>query len=136
MKQSPIHRGLLWLLLFQWNSGGVAFSLYNLSYERDLFTLAASNEPSQQPGNRRRTISSRSTAAFALNESFKRSSVIAIRVLENDPAYKSLEIRDRAFARLLLTTAERRHGQIEKVIKKVMDRANAKKVRFSHIPLA
>ena len=64
-----------------------------------------------------RIITQRATAVFALMESIKKKNVFAIRVLEQDPAYLKLEQRDRAFARLLLSTAERRSGQIEKVIK-------------------
>jgi hypothetical protein len=74
--------------------------------------------------------SSRSTAVFAMYDSLKRRSTIALRILENDPTYKSLENRDRAFARLLLTTAERRQGQIDKVIRKLAhQQTKTKKVR-------
>jgi hypothetical protein len=73
--------------------------------------------------------SSRSTAAFAMYESLRRKSTIALRILENDPTYKALESRDRAFARLILTTAERRHGQVDKVIKKLVHQTKTKKVR-------
>lgn len=41
----------------------------------------------------------------------------ATRQLENDEHYKSLDERDRAFARLLLATVERRSGQIDKILK-------------------
>jgi 16S rRNA (cytosine967-C5)-methyltransferase len=37
-------------------------------------------------------------------------------ILESLPALSSLSVRDRAFCRLLITTAERRMGQIDKVI--------------------
>ena len=73
--------------------------------------------------------SSRSTAVFAMYESMRRQAAIAVRVMENDPTYKSLEGRDRAFARLLLTTAERRHGQIDKVIEGLARITKTKKVR-------
>lgn len=61
-------------------------------------------------------ITHRAVAVFALMESMKRKQ-FAIRVLEQDPAYLNLDQRDRAFARLLLVTSERRKGQIKKVIK-------------------
>ncbi len=44
-------------------------------------------------------------------------SVYATRELEQSSQYQSLDARDRAFARLLVATVERRHGQIDKVIK-------------------
>ncbi|EJK72317.1 hypothetical protein THAOC_06162 [Thalassiosira oceanica] len=40
----------------------------------------------------------------------------AARQLEQDPQYDELEQRDRAFARLLVATVERRLGQIDKVL--------------------
>lgn len=44
----------------------------------------------------------------------------AVPKLENDPNYVNLEERrDRAFARLILTTSERRLGQIDKVKKHI-----------------
>ena len=54
-------------------------------------------------------------AIFALSESMKRKkgNNFAIRILENDSAYLSLDQRDRAFARMVLSTYERRSGQIE-----------------------
>jgi len=72
--------------------------------------------------------SSRSTAIFALQASSRRPSAIALRVLENDPAYKSLDRRDRAYARLLLTTVERRQGQIDKILQQLSLNAKIKKV--------
>jgi hypothetical protein len=74
--------------------------------------------------------SSRSTATFALHESSRRPSAIALRILENDPDYRSLDGRDRAFARLLLTTTERRQGQINKIIQKLSHNKKTKKVRL------
>mmetsp|Transcript_10292 Transcript_10292/g.21835 ORF Transcript_10292/g.21835 Transcript_10292/m.21835 type:complete len:544 (+) Transcript_10292:108-1739(+) len=64
-----------------------------------------------------RVVTHRASAVFALMESMKRKNAFAIRVLEQDPDYLNLDQRDRAFARLLLSTAERRSGQIEIVIK-------------------
>jgi hypothetical protein len=66
---------------------------------------------------RKRTPTHRSTAVFAMMDGAKRKSMFAIRRLENDPDYLGLDRRDRGFARLMLTTAERRQGQIDKVLK-------------------
>jgi hypothetical protein len=74
------------------------------------------------------TPTARSTAVFALLESSKQKTLFAIRKLENDPDYLNLERRDRAFARLLLTTAERRQGQIDKVVQKFVDQSKQSKV--------
>lgn len=68
--------------------------------------------------------SSRSTATFALYENLRRQTTIAVRILENDPNYKALEGRDRSFARLLLTTAERRQGQIDHIIQQLIHQTN------------
>jgi hypothetical protein len=74
------------------------------------------------------TPTARSTAVFALLESSKQKTLFAIRKLENDPDYLSLDRRDRAFARLLLTTAERRQGQIDKVVQKFVNESKQSKV--------
>jgi hypothetical protein len=60
----------------------------------------------------------RSTAVFALQE--RRISSFPIRQLEKDQNYVELDRRDRAFARLMLSTAERRKGQIDKVLHSFM----------------
>ena len=64
-----------------------------------------------------RAITHRASAVFALMESMRKKNAFAIRILEQDPSYLNLDQRDRSFARLLLSTAERRSGQIEIVIK-------------------
>lgn len=70
----------------------------------------------------------RAVAVFALMESSKKqqttttknmkdTSNIALRLLENNnPSYLQLDARDRAFARLLLSTSERRYGQLDAII--------------------
>jgi 16S rRNA (cytosine967-C5)-methyltransferase len=62
----------------------------------------------------------RSSASFALMETMTKNNQqkqeIALRMLENNRGFLALEDRDRAFARLLLSTTERRLGQIDKVI--------------------
>lgn len=78
-------------------------------------------------------ITHRASAIFALMESMKKKNVFAIRVLEQDPAYLDLDQRDRAFARLLLSTAERRSGQIEAVIRS-FERKEKKKNSKVRIP--
>ncbi|OEU17535.1 S-adenosyl-L-methionine-dependent methyltransferase [Fragilariopsis cylindrus CCMP1102] len=57
----------------------------------------------------------------------KRNQKFAIRVLEQDPAYLNLDQRDRAFARNLLSTTERRMGQIDQVIKSFAHKKEDKK---------
>ena len=68
-------------------------------------------------------------------ESMKKKNAIAIRILEQDPAYLNLDQRDRAFARLLLSTAERRSGQIEIVIQSFQrkDTKKKKNAKVSHV---
>lgn len=74
------------------------------------------------------TTTSRAAASFALmeamasltnnndNKSKKQKPKIAVRQLEQHVGYQQLESRDRAFARSLLSTTERRMGQIDKVL--------------------
>ena len=56
----------------------------------------------------------------------------ATRQLEQDQNYKSLEVRDRAFSRLLVATVERRLGQIDAVLKCVVQKYPPKKGKHSH----
>jgi 16S rRNA (cytosine967-C5)-methyltransferase len=82
--------------------------------------------------NVRAICTARSTAIFALLESLKKQQVFAIRVLENDPSYQHMDRRDRAFSRLLLSTTERRSGQIEKILNSfIVSRRLQKKDTFS-----
>jgi hypothetical protein len=76
--------------------------------------LSSNNSYNERPDTG--VITHRASAVFALMESMKKKNVFAIRMLEQDPSYLDLDKRDRAFARLLLSTAERRSGQIETVI--------------------
>ena len=48
----------------------------------------------------------------------------ATRELEESPHYQSLEARDRAFARLLVATVERRFGQIDNVLECCIEKPN------------
>jgi transcription termination factor NusB len=61
----------------------------------------------------------RSMAVFALMDGAKRKPTFAIRRLEND----------RSFARSMLSTSERRQGQIDKVIQKFVHQSKKLKVR-------
>ncbi len=87
--------------------------------------LSANNNYSARPDGVE--ITHRASAIFALTESMKKKNAIAIRILEQDPAYLNLDRRDRAFARLLLSTAERRSGQIETVIQSFERKEKKKK---------
>jgi hypothetical protein len=81
---------------------------------------------------RKRTQTHRSIAIYAMMEGAKRKSMFAIRRLENDPDYLALDRRDRAFARLILTTAERRQGQVDKVLKAFMNKSHRfRQVQYS-----
>ncbi|VEU42801.1 unnamed protein product [Pseudo-nitzschia multistriata] len=82
-----------------------------------------------------RQITHRASAIFALMESMKRKNKFAIRVLEQDPSFLDLDQKDRAFARLLLSTAERRLGQIDIVIESFQRKEKKKnsKPRLSEI---
>jgi len=72
-------------------------------------------------------ITHRASAIFALMESLKKKNAFAIRILEQDHGYLSLDRRDRSFARLLLSTTERRSGQLEIVIQSFQRKEKKKK---------
>lgn len=61
-------------------------------------------------------LSVRVVAAKSLLSTGKQSSVFPLQRLESSPEYQDLEQRDRSFARSLVTTTERRRGQIDKII--------------------
>ncbi|KAI2507997.1 methyltransferase [Fragilaria crotonensis] len=61
-------------------------------------------------------LSSRVVAAKSLLSNSKQSSAFPLQRLESSPEYQDLEQRDRSFARALVTTTERRMGQIDKII--------------------
>lgn len=76
------------------------------------------------------SVTARSVAAHALIENKKLQSVPSLQRLETDPLFLSIgDQRDRSFARLLVTTVERRMGQIDKVLEKCkkLDRPKARK---------
>lgn len=81
------------------------------------------NRHSIQPNARFVAISVLSDAAAA--ETF------ATRELEGSVHYQNLEPRDRAFARLLVATVERRMGQIDKVLDCCIDKPN--KGKHAHV---
>ncbi|KAG7347408.1 ribosomal RNA small subunit methyltransferase B [Nitzschia inconspicua] len=73
----------------------------------------------------------RAAASFALMEAMaplkkNQKPKIALRQLERNQAFLEMDTRDRAFARMLLSTAERRHGQIEKVLQKYLHQPMSK----------
>jgi len=61
------------------------------------------------------------------------SGSFATRVLEQDAHYKSLDARDRSFARLLVATVERRLGQIDKVLKCCIEKYPPRKGKHAHV---
>jgi hypothetical protein len=73
----------------------------------------------------------RTAASLALMESMAQKSSknqkpkIAVRQLEQSQAFMAMDTRDRAFARLLLSTTERRMGQIDVVLQKFVHKAFA-----------
>lgn len=74
--------------------------------------------------------SSRTAAVFALVESSRKKGTIALRCLEASADYNGLDQRDRAFARLLLSTTERRQGQIDQVVGAFIKKTKSRKVNY------
>ncbi len=107
----------------------VALLLFSLSSTifQECDGLSSTNHNNYNARPNAGEITHRASAIFALMESMKKKNAIAIRILEQDPAYLNLDQRDRAFARLLLSTAERRSGQIEAVIQSFQHKDTKKK---------
>ena len=81
-----------------------------------------------------RTLSSRVVAAQSLLQDIKqRSSAFPLQRLESSPDYQVLEQRDRSFARALVTTSERRMGQINKILEQCQTKDSSSKVRRKKI---
>lgn len=116
-----------------WNGISVSLAFLPKSQQRKAsLPLHAGTAESESTSKKiQHSPSSRSTAAFALFESSRKKSAIALRILENDPNFRNLEFRDRAFARMLLSTVERRQGQIDKVIGILSRKRKGTKVRSS-----
>ena len=76
-----------------------------------------------------RALSARVVAAKSLLSNGKQSSVFPLQRLESSPDYQDLEQRDRSFARALVTTTERRMGQIEKIIDLCCEKPTATSLR-------
>ena len=78
------------------------------------------------------SVTARSVAAHAiLDDTKKRQSLPSLQRLESDPEFKSIDDqRDRSFARLLVTTVERRLGQIDKVLERCQKSTQRKVMRF------
>ena len=95
-------------------------------------SVSSSDNPSSSPKSSTTTTSSsslllpplvlpttRSVAIFALLDNRKNDpnqEQFAVRRLEKDPNFARLDQRDRSFSRLMVTTAERRQGQIDSII--------------------
>jgi hypothetical protein len=76
-----------------------------------------------------RPMTPRSLAVQALMD--QKRGQFAVQLLESNPGYKQLEDqRHRSFARLLVSTVERRMGQIDKILSLYADVYPPKKVRF------
>jgi hypothetical protein len=76
------------------------------------FTSSTSN------GNKNvKDSSTRYIASLALMEATNKKNLeFPLRRLENDKRFQTLDVRDRGFTRLLVSTVERRKGQIDKVL--------------------
>ena len=105
-------------------------------------SVSSSDNPSSSPKSSTTTTSSsslllpplvlpttRSVAIFALLDNRKNDpnqEQFAVRRLEKDPNFARLDQRDRSFARLMVTTAERRQGQIDSIIGHLVSRKGHK----------
>ena len=81
-------------------------------------------------------LSTRAVALSALAESYQKRGKIALRSLEGSTSYQLLDSRDRAFARLLLTTTERRQGQIDQIVDSFIRKAKSRKVSVQLSPVS
>jgi len=80
---------------------------------------------------KRVTPNARFIAARALMESTtRRKAEFSLRRLDTDEDLPNLEVRDRRFARALLSTVERRKGQIDKLLFHCMEKYAIRPVRF------
>jgi hypothetical protein len=101
----------------------------------DELSSSSSSSKNKKQSSRHSSPTHRSAAIFALMEGGKRQPTFAVRRLENDPDYLALEQRDRSFARLLITTTERRMGQIDLVLEEFMTKSSQfRKVRTPSPP--
>lgn len=117
---SLLARMILFQLMFEGGTGMALGQRPTKHSRQSSKTTTDSTKHRFQSSTKR--ISPRAVASFALMEStYEKGNQnappkIAIRILELNPTYLAMDYRDRAFARLLLTTTERRLGQIDKVI--------------------
>jgi transcription termination factor NusB len=102
---------------------------------KSLSSTSRTDDTNTQPTKRRQTHNN-----FQPNARFVAISVLsdaaaadtfATRELEGSVHYQNLEPRDRAFARLLVATVERRMGQIDKVLDCCIDKPN--KGKHAHV---
>lgn len=89
--------------------------------------------PTDSPRIGTPVLSSRAVALFALAESYQKRGKIALRSLEGSASYQLLDSRDRAFARLLLTTTERRQGQIDQIVDSFVRKTKSRKVSVQQL---
>lgn len=77
----------------------------------------------------------RSVATFAIMKGMAKNgrNKFPIRLLQEDKNYVEMDQRNRAFTRLLLTTTERRIGQIDKVINQFIKKPFVVKVRYTSL---
>jgi hypothetical protein len=99
--------------------------------QQSVIRLCASLMDSSEPPTvkRREQFTSRSVAAASILDDVQSQSMFPLQRLESNPLYLKLDQRDRSFARLLVTTAERRMGQIDKVLQ-LCQREESKKVSW------
>mmetsp|Transcript_23980 Transcript_23980/g.36284 ORF Transcript_23980/g.36284 Transcript_23980/m.36284 type:complete len:534 (+) Transcript_23980:109-1710(+) len=86
------------------------------------FLLSLSTEP-------KFISSTRHVAIDSILEDKKRMSVFPLQRLDNNLDFQTLDGRDRSFARAMVTTVERRKGQIDKVIGMCRKKSHDKKKR-------
>ena len=89
-----------------------------------------SSEPPQAMKRRQEQFTSRSVAATSILDDVQSQSMFPLQRLESNPSYLKLDQRDRSFARFLVTTTERRMGQIDKVLQLCQRSEESKKVSF------
>mmetsp|Transcript_567 Transcript_567/g.1235 ORF Transcript_567/g.1235 Transcript_567/m.1235 type:complete len:549 (+) Transcript_567:116-1762(+) len=91
-------------------------------------TISTSAKPRRRRSPKKSKPTARSVAISALA-----NAPFSARQLEQDSNFEMLDLRDRAFARLLLATVERRSGQIDKVLSCCIAKYPPKKGKHSHV---
>ena len=93
------------------------------SYKDGSLQLASDSQKEGQKSKSKEAFhpNSRTVAAMALLEQKGREE-FSLRRLEKDSNYQELDQRDRRFAKLLVSTVERRKGQLDKVMAACVDK--------------